>query len=376
MKFTRLMFVSVLLFCAVGLPGFAPADPPLAVAPTSLSAGQTAVPTTIPATVSASGQCPPAMAGAVQVGVDERLVPGLLPPLPMEPLLTLDPSKVTASQIKAYRDHLLTPLKEQLANDRRTLWLTRQNGGTDPQLAATIRGLAHQCADIKGKSPSQIANDFVADNRRIDVERTAARNKREEERRAVTADWRLATAGDAKAMVAYGRHLWCGIGVTRDDKSAVSWFLKAAAKNDPSAMYYLGDYFEFNNNRSEAYAWFRRAAALNFSDGYNSAQERIDQMITSDRIAAGYSPQTFEAAKRKQWDADSPTPGTQRRGESGAVPASPKTVSTPTLKNWKATFKIDGNDMVEYFTAETSGDAFNLCLKEHPKANSIDVNPA
>ena len=100
-----------------------------------------------------------------------------------------------------------------------------------------------------------------------------------------------AEQGHRGAMVATGLLYQEGIGVARDDQTAMQWYLRAASSGCPAAMCRLGEAFRGGvgtpPNSLRALTWFLKAALL----GYPSAM---------DRIACIYSTDHFDGVDREQ----------------------------------------------------------------------------
>jgi uncharacterized protein len=106
--------------------------------------------------------------------------------------------------------------------------------------------------------------------------------------------WRpLAEKGDRTAQFRLGSLYAEGKGVTRDDKTAMTWFLKAAEQGDPMAQYdAAGGYVSgigVDQDLAAAAKWFRRAAdqgmayaqlnlGLLYAAGHGVPQDNVEAM--------------------------------------------------------------------------------------------------
>ena len=61
-----------------------------------------------------------------------------------------------------------------------------------------------------------------------------------------------------------GTMYWRGLGVPKDDREALKWYVKSAEQGDSSAQYNLGTMYWLGlgvtKDRQEAAKWFRKAA--------------------------------------------------------------------------------------------------------------------
>jgi TPR repeat protein len=71
---------------------------------------------------------------------------------------------------------------------------------------------------------------------------------------------RLAELGNAKAQYEYGMICMLGEGVTKDEKEALIWYMKASEQGDVKAQRDLGRYYANHDDVKEAVKWYTKAA--------------------------------------------------------------------------------------------------------------------
>jgi uncharacterized protein len=73
-------------------------------------------------------------------------------------------------------------------------------------------------------------------------------------------------------MYAYGR------GVPKNEATALSWYRKAAAQNDPAAEYFIGMMYENGSGVAKdlktAIEWYKKSA----EHGYQDATSKLQQL--------------------------------------------------------------------------------------------------
>lgn len=77
---------------------------------------------------------------------------------------------------------------------------------------------------------------------------------------------RAANGGNAAAQNALGYFLGSGIGITKDDKQAIYWTMKAIEAGDSSAASNLATIYRDQENYKKAFHWFRRAVEMGDED--------------------------------------------------------------------------------------------------------------
>jgi uncharacterized protein len=100
-------------------------------------------------------------------------------------------------------------------------------------------------------------------------------------------DWYpLAEHGDAAAQAGLGFLFHKGLGVTRDDVEAASWFEKAAAKGQAEAQLLLGTLYFFGEGVQQSYvmafAWCEIAQSNGQSDALECRDAALEHMTDAE----------------------------------------------------------------------------------------------
>ena len=83
-----------------------------------------------------------------------------------------------------------------------------------------------------------------------------------------------AEQGDADAQFHLGRYYFYGIGVNKNDKTAIDWYEKAADQGHVSAHFALGKFYH-NTHPDIAFYWYQKMAL----EGYSGAQFSLGHIL-------------------------------------------------------------------------------------------------
>lgn len=77
----------------------------------------------------------------------------------------------------------------------------------------------------------------------------------------------LAQGGHGESQVFVGWMLLNGIGVTANSAEAADWFERSARLGSPQGTFYWARYLTSQGRHRDAFAWYQKAAALNYLPG-------------------------------------------------------------------------------------------------------------
>ena len=99
---------------------------------------------------------------------------------------------------------------------------------------------------------------------------------------------RAAEVEDANAQYELGRRYKLGLGVPKDDREAVKWYLKAANQGNAAGQFWLGAMYDHGRgvpkDAVKAYAWMILAAAQRHKSA-GTIKGHLRMSMTADQVA-------------------------------------------------------------------------------------------